>query len=437
MVSQEAIERRRLRAAHAWRADDAGLGDAVVLIGSGSPIGIPGGQDQTYPFHPHPDYLWLTGRTEAEGVVAFDPTIHERGGWVDFVPEVSEAERVWEGREPREVPDARSIGDLAEWMAARKDRPLVALGAKANGITADAERSKRLGELLIHARRPKDAHEIDLVRRAIAATAHGFGLLPTMIRPGISERAIQIELEAAIRRAGADDFGYSTLVGSGPNSSVLHFAPSERTIGENELILVDAGGSIGGYTADVTRTYGSTKLTGPRRDLYDIVLQAQIRAIERCRVGITWRDMHTRAAVDLAEGLVEMGVFRGRAESLVEREAIALFLPHGIGHMVGLGVRDAGGRRPGVEPGPKCCGVTLRVDLPLEQGYLMTVEPGLYFIRALLDDQHRRERFADCVDWKRVDQLLQDGGGIGGVRIEDNILVTESGPVNLTAAIGK
>lgn len=436
MPPAELIERRRQRAAHAWRSDAEALDRAVVLIGAGLPLGLPGGQDQTYEFHVHPDYRWLTGRNEPAGVLAFDPA----EGWFDFAPEVTEAERVWEGREPRTVPGARPLGEFSDWIRSRGPRPIASLGGVTDGVVVDVERSRRLGELLVHARRPKDAFEIDLVRRAVAATARGFDVVrETLAQPlaerQITERAVQIELEAAMYRAGADGVGYGTLVGSGANSAVLHFAPSHRIIRPGEFVLVDAGGMIGGYTADVTRTFTTGPVSGEREMLYDIVLQAQIRAIERCRPGLTWRDMHTRTAVDLADGLVSMGVLKGRGESLVEREAIALFFPHGVGHMVGLGVRDAGGRRPGVPMGPKCCGVTLRVDLPLEAGYLMTVEPGLYFIGALLEDPARRERFGDCVDWSRVDALLKDG--IGGVRIEDNILITESGPVNLTAAIEK
>lgn len=454
MLPAELIERRRLRVAAAWKSEPAALERAVVLVGAGHPIGLPGGQDQTYDFRVHPDYRWLTGCDAPAGVLAYDAEGEggsSVGHWVDFRAEVTEAERVWEGREPHEVPNTRLLSEFAEWLRARAGRPIVGLGVPPSGTASDAnglERACRLGELLVHARRPKDAHEIELLRRAIAATARGFAVARDLLAGaevgrGLTERLVQIELEAAMYRAGAEGVGYGTLVGSGQNAAVLHFAPSHRTIGPNELVLIDAGGMIGGYTADVTRTFITRPTRGQvadeRQALYDIVLQAQIRAIERCRPGLSWRDMHTRTAVDLAEGLVSMGVMKGRGESLAEREAIALFFPHGVGHMVGLGVRDAGGRRPGAAsaatPALKCCGVSLRVDLPLEAGYLMTIEPGLYFIRALLDDPARRERFADCVDWTRVDHLLKEG--IGGVRIEDNILIAESGPVNLTAAIEK
>jgi Xaa-Pro aminopeptidase len=128
-----------------------------------------------------------------------------------------------------------------------------------------------------------------------------------------------------------------------------------------------------------------------------------------------------------------MNVMHGHPESLVEAEAHTLFFPHGLGHMVGLGVRDASGLLPGRTKNPRPCLRTLRMDLPLAAGYVVTIEPGLYFIPPLLQDPARREKHRDAVNWPLVDQHLH----LGGVRIEDNILVTADGPENLTAAIPK
>ncbi|MBL9150093.1 MAG: M24 family metallopeptidase [Phycisphaerae bacterium] len=403
---------------------------AVVLVGAGEPIGIPGGQDQTYPFVPHPDYRWLTGRDRERGIIAFDP----RDGWVDFVAPVTEAERVWEGRVPATLSGTRSRDEFDAWIAARRGTPILALGAGVPVASTDADRATRAAEALLHARRPKDADELALIRRTVVATAAGFEAARAFARPGVTERAIQIETEAAMYRAGADGVGYSTLVGSGPNSSVLHFAPSSRVVRDGEFVLIDAGGAIGGYTSDITRTYvAGGRPEGVRKDVWDTVARTLANAIQRCRPGVEWRDVHRYAARDIVAGLVDTGIMRGNVESLVDRDASALFFPHGIGHMVGLGVRDAGGRRPGAPNRGPCCGVSIRVDLPLEVGYLMTVEPGIYFIDAILDDRTRRERFADCVDWGFVDRLR--GEGIGGVRLEQNVLVTSGEPDVLTASI--
>ena len=124
---------------------------------------------------------------------------------------------------------------------------------------------------------------------------------------------------------------------------------------------------------------------------------------------------------------------RGNAEALVEQEAHLLFFPHGIGHLVGLGVRDASGTLPGRPRSTRASLKNLRMDFPLAPGYVVTVEPGLYFIPPLLNDPARREKFRDCVAWDKVTPHL----ALGGVRIEDNVLVTSGAPEVLTAAIPK
>jgi Xaa-Pro aminopeptidase len=420
------LEQRRKRVADAWN-----LSDDVVLIGAGEPIGIPGGADQTYPFISHSDYFYLTDRETIGGVLAFDA----KEGWVDFVPEVTEAERVWEGRTDS---PGTSMSVLPGWLAARRGRPLAMLGVPLPGVRADLARSDELRESLLHARRPKDSVEIDRMRRAAAASAGAYARVESWLRPGTSERQIQVELEAEFFRHGGDRTAYGTIVAAASNSAVLHFTPTDRRLRAGDVLLIDAGAEVRRYASDVTRTWrvegeGGSADAGMFREIYQIVLGVLERASARCTPGAEWRDIHLAACVEIAGGLEGIGLLRGSAESLVERDAHALFFPHGLGHMVGLGVRDASGylkgRTRSTRPGLK----NLRTDLPLQPGYAITVEPGIYFIPQLLRDPERRRTFADAVDWGRVDGLLE----FGGVRIEDNILVTERDPENLNAAIPK
>ena len=418
---EDFLLQRRERAAAAWA-----LRDEIVLIGSGPVIHVPGGADQTYPFMAHAEYFWLAGHETPDSVLAFDP----RAGWTDFVPPTTQAERVWEGRG-----DARGtpLPELGGWLAARRGRPVVVLGCDVPGIPAgDAARAADLREKLMHARRPKDAHEVAVVRRACEATAAGFKALVSALKPGVTERELQVELELAFLRAGGDRTGYGSIVGVGDNSAVLHFTPSTRRAEPGDLVLVDAGAEVGRYTADVTRTY---RLPGGDdsffRSLHELVQRVERNAIARCVPGAEWRDLHLSASLEIAEGLVALGILVGSAESLVERDTHALFFPHGLGHMVGLGVRDASGYLPGRKRSDRPGLSMLRTDLPLEKGYLMTVEPGIYFIPALLQDPALRERHRDAVRWDRVDGLL----GFGGIRIEDDVLVTAGAPEVLTAAI--
>lgn len=415
------LERRRRAAAEQWQ-----LADQVVLIGAGRQIPVPGRGDRAYPFRSHSEYLYLTDRERPGGVLAFDP----QEGWVDFVVPVTREERLWEGAAADEA-EGVPVGELQAWLEQRKDRPVGCLGAAIPDVASAAQLEADLRYGLNHVRRQKDAVELARMRAAERATRAGFAQVAALIEPGRSERELQIELEAAFFRGGADSLAFDTIVGSGPNSAVLHFPPTSRQLADGELVLIDAGAEYRGYASDITRTYpASGRFSPEQQELYAIVEAALRRATESCSAGTEWRDVHRTAALVIVEGLVDFGLLRGEPETLVERGAQSLFFPHGVGHMVGLGIRDAGEVLPGREPAegevPR-----LRVDLPLLPGHVFTVEPGIYFVPALLEDAELRERHRDAVDWERAEAML----GFGGIRIENNVLITEDGNEVLTADV--
>jgi Xaa-Pro aminopeptidase len=420
-----ALARRRALAASTWN-----LTDELVVIGAGEPIPVPGRYDLTYRFRAHSEYLYLTDRERPGGVLAFDP----KEGWTEFLAPVTREELLWSaGDDLREgVPaGARPVAELAAWLDQRTGRRVGCLGAAIGGVSADAALDEELRYLLTEVRRVKDEVELARMRTAESATRSGFLAVEELIGVGRTERELQIELEAAFFRGGADALAYDTIVAGGPHAAALHFAPTARALGRDELVLIDAGGEYRGYASDVTRTVpASGTFTPEQEQLYGVVRQALSSAVEACAPGVEWRDVHLRAALIVAEGLVDFGVLRGDAESLFESGAVSLFFPHGIGHMVGLGVRDAGGTVRGRDaPGPGF--PRLRVDLPLREGYTMTVEPGVYFIPALLGDRATRDRLRDSVDWDRVDDFLD----FGGIRLEDNVLIRSDGREVLTSDV--
>ena len=430
MSTDYAARRERLAAA-------LNLTDDILLVGAGRPLPKPEPSDQLLPFIAHQEYYYLTGLPEATGgIVAFDPRDrtsgrHSGGGWVSFVPEVTEAERVWEGRE--QLP-GETLGKFPSWLAARPGRRVAMLGAPADGVAFDAARTSEVRAAFQHARRSKEPGEIALMQRCAAATTAGYAVIQPLLKPGVSERRLQIELEAEYFRQGAQKTGYDTIVGVGAQSAVFHGSPSPaRVARDGDFILIDSGAELDRYVIDVTRTYVAGQPSALQRDLYQAVLSALQRASARCRPGAEWKDIHFGAAVDLVASLVAMGLLKGRPESLVEQEAHMLFFPHGIGHMLGLGVRDASGLEPGRAKDPRPCLQSLRMDLILRPGYIVTVEPGLYFIPAILNDPARRTKYRDSVNWSLAERHL----GLGGVRIEDNLVITEGEPLNLTAAIPK
>lgn len=425
IFDDSAIKLRREKAAAALGAEGP-----LLLVCAGDPIAKPGGLDQTYPFLAQPEYYWLSGSRRSGGVMAYEPG----RGWTHFVRKADEAELLWEGKP--EVPAGEDVNSLPAWLAAKARGPVALIGARppALALQVSAELSAAAAEKLDQARRPKDKAEIALVEKAVAATAAGFRRAREVIRPGVTEREVQVELEAAMRRAGADATSFGTIVGGGEHSAVLHFEPGRRVIGENEVVLVDSGAEISEYASDVTRTFPSGRdFTPEQRAIYDLVLAGQAAAIAKCRPGTEWHDAHRAAAAAMAAGLRDLGILKGSVDSLLETGAIALFFPHGVGHMLGLRVRDVGGRAPGRPEGRLCCGARPRVDLPLQEGFLMTAEPGLYFVPAMLDDAGRREKFRDQVAWDALPRWRP----VGGVRIEDDVLVTAGEPRVLTAAIPK
>jgi Xaa-Pro aminopeptidase len=280
-------------------------------------------------------------------------------------------------------------------------------------------------------RRVKDELELERMRAAERATSAGFAAAAALIEPGRTEREVQIELEAEFLRHGADFLAFDTIVGGGPNAAVLHFPPSPRRLGEQELVLIDAAAEVRGYASDITRTYPvSGCFSSEQAELYEIVRDANAVATAACVPGTEWRDVHRGAALRIAEGLGSFGLLRGAPDTLVDSGAVHVFFPHGVGHMVGLGVRDAGEVLPHRQRLPKGF-PSLRVDLPLQPGYTVTIEPGVYFVPALLGDPDVRARHARSIDWDRAERML----GFGGIRIEDNVLVTAEGPEVLTADV--
>jgi Xaa-Pro aminopeptidase len=413
------LERRRAASAAEWD-----LSDAVVLVGAGDPIPIPGRGDPTYPFRAHSEYFYLTDRNRPGGVLAFDP----QAGWFDFVQPVTQEEILWSGA-PVGEQDGLPLPELEGWLAERRSRPIAYLGVPPDQTAPrDVELEADLRFKLCQVRIPKDEVELARMREAERATSAGFAAIVPLIEEGRSERDVQIELEAAFLRNGADMLAFETIVASGSNSAVLHFPPTHRRFGPDDLVLIDAGGECGGYASDITRTYPvGGSFSGDQEQLYDLVRAAGIAATERCLAGTRFKDVHLAASRVIAEGLTDFGVLRGDPDDLIQQGTVALFFPHSVGHLVGLGVRDAGGLLPNLsqeqEEVPK-----LRINLDLRPGLTLTIEPGIYFVRALLSDAETRATHRERVDWDAVDRMLD----FGGIRIEDNVLVTEDGYEVLT-----
>lgn len=423
----------------------------AVIVPSGLHVPVQG-TDQYHEFHAHPEFTYLAGEALPGAVLGFDPL----DGWLLFAPVAGLEDRVWVGDGvDHELLAAstglavRPLGEFEPWLERRRAEPIAILGnhdlvhhSRGYGLASwasleldlDETLAGRLSEQVSETRRAKDSSEVELMRGAADASRAGHLFAFRNARAGMTERQLQVEVEAEFFRAGAARTAYGSIVGTGSNGSVLHFSPTGRAMREGEIVLMDAGAEFGGYASDVTRTFPvGRRFEGAQRDLYQLVLDVQQTAIANAKPGVEFKALHLAACAQIAAGLVELGILKGRPNGLVERDAHALFFPHGLGHMLGLATHDAGGCLAGRPPSDRFGLKWLRADLPLLPGYVVTIEPGIYFIKALMDDPARRKDFADCVDWARVDALRE----YGGIRIEDDVLVTKSGSEVLTAAIPK
>ena len=417
------LERRRARVAAAW-----GLTDEIVLVGAGEPISIPGGQDQTYPFLSHSEYFYLADRECVGGLVAFDP----KEGWTDFVPDVTEDERVWEGRTDVEGTPLSGFAGVARGAARAQGRH-AGRGAPRRGGGRGAHR-RGAGEAARRRSRPKDEVELDRMRRATAATAAGFAAVQRLIRPGVTERELQVELETEFFRHGGERTAFGTIVGAGSNSGVLHFTPGDRA-GARRRQRADRRRRRDRPLrqrrhAHLPGRHAGRLLPRPlpggaerrRCAASSAAGRAPSGATCTSRSRATWPRGWSRSASCAARRTRWSSRTRTRSSS---RTGSATWW----GSACATPAATCRGASAARASGSRSCAATSRS----QPGYVITVEPGLYFIPALLKDPERRARYRDAVNWAKVDTLL----GFGGIRIEDDVLVTAGEPEVLTAAIPK
>jgi Xaa-Pro aminopeptidase len=225
-------------------------------------------------------------------------------------------------------------------------------------------------------------------------------------RPGMFEYEVEADLRAAFRRRGAERVAFETIIGSGPNATVLHYVSNRRRIEPGDLVLLDAGCEVGYYASDITRTWPvSGRFTAPQRALYQVVLDAQLAAIEASKPGATVDGIHHLTIRKLVEGMVAIGLMSGEVDAIIKDESFKRYYMHRTSHWLGLDVHDVGAY---YQDGQS------RV---LEPGMVLTIEPGLYVS-------------------ERDEQAPAELRGIG-VRIEDCLAITPSGHENLTAALPK
>ncbi len=396
--------------------------------------------DVSYLFRQSSDFLYLTGIEDPDFALLLDP---KRGETTLFVPDVDEKQLVWRGYIPPPAEAARHYGIRRAYRISELSRVFPSLKrgyqrlyGNRRGIELLGRKLKQglqakpepLREALEELRAVKTPGEIQTLQHANDCSAVGHIAAMKCTRPGMFEYQVQAELEREFRKAGLRHEGYPSIVASGRNSAVLHYQSNRRQMKAGDLLLIDAGGEYRGYTADITRTFPvSRKFTSRQKDVYSIVLAAQKECIGRTRAGVTSAELHLHSLRVLGDGLKFLGLLKGNLDLLVESGAVATFYPHGLSHMLGLDVHDvSGGRRRKLRHMGK---PMLRFNARLEPGFVVTMEPGLYFIEALIRSPERRRKYRGMVNFSLAEKYLD----FGGIRIEDDVVVRPSGaPLDLT-----
>jgi Xaa-Pro aminopeptidase len=401
--------------------------------------------DSEYRFRPDSDFWYLTGFAEPEAVLV-------------LVPRASSAAR--DGREPepnaretilylrdkdreREIWTGRRLGVAAAPSALGVDeaRPIEKLWSDLPALLQSYERivyrtgiddarDRRMLETMTRLRAnargmivppielvdtapfthelrlKKSAAEIEILRRAARVSREAHVAAMKRARPGVGENEIDALIDYTFRKLGSTGAAYTNIVAGGANACILHYVENARPLRDGDLVLIDAGAEWDYYASDVTRTFPvNGRFSAEQRAVYEVVLAAQLAAIEHVRPGVSFVSVHERALEVLCAGLVRLGLLGGTAREVIEKETYRRFYMHRTSHWLGLDVHD--------------CGAYVREKSSriLEASMVLTVEPGLYIAE---DDDTVEPR------WRGI-----------GVRIEDDVLVTASGREVLTAGIPK
>jgi len=275
----------------------------------------------------------------------------------------------------------------------------------------------------------KDDHELALIRRAnhISGLAHRDVF--RAVKTAKNERELEAIFVARCMREGCRQQAYDSILASGTDASTLHYVRNNKAISPGTLnLLIDAGGEYNCYAADITRTFPINGRFSPEsKQIYALVLRMQTEAYSMLRAGVLWEDVHARAHKVAIAGLLELGILHnGTADDIFAARTSTKFFPHGLGHMLGMDTHDTGGHANYSDPDPMFRYLRIRGRLPA--GAIVTNEPGVYFCKFILEPALKDERHKKYIDKDVLERYWQ----VGGVRIEDDVLITKEGYENLT-----
>ncbi|MBE9109679.1 aminopeptidase P N-terminal domain-containing protein [Nodosilinea sp. LEGE 07298] len=414
------------------------IGSGTAIFASAPPVVMH--NDVDYPFRQDSNFYYLTGFNEPGAVAVLAPH-HDEHKFVLFVRPKDPEKETWSGYRAGVEKAKEQFGADEVYPIAELDEHLPKYLEKADRLYYHFGHDRALNNKVMHhwqrllatyykrgtgpvaiedatlmmqtLRRLKSPEELDLLRRAIAIAAKAHNHALEITRPGRFEYEIQAEMEHIFRLEGSMGPAYTSIVASGVNACILHYVENNCQMQDGDLLLIDAGCAYDYYNADITRTFPvGGRFSDEQRILYELVLEAQLRAIDAVKPGAPFNQFHDAATRTITEGLVGLGLLAGNIDTLIEEKKHKAFFMHGTGHFLGLDVHDAGILR-----NPD------KTWKPFEVGNVVTVEPGIY-ISPTYEPIEGQPQIDDR--WRGI-----------GIRIEDDVLVTETGCEVLTAAVPK
>lgn len=403
----------------------------------------------TYHFRQDSNFLYFFGIDKPGLAAVIDIDANRE---ILFGDELSMEDIVWTGAMPTQKELASRVG-IREVLPFRRLLPFIKKAKKAGqtvhflppyrhdnmlwlkealNIPAPRQKNAASGALIraiVAQRAHKSAEEIAEMERAVNLS----GAMHVAAMKAAREGMVEAELAGLVEGlavSGGGHLSYAVILSV--NGQILHNHYHGNTLQKGRMVLGDFGAETAmHYAGDITRTFPvASKFTIKQREIYEIVLDAEVSAIASLRPGLTYKSVHLAAARRMAEGLKALGLMQGDLDEAVEQGAHALFFPHGLGHMIGLDVHDMEdlgenyvGYSAALQRSAQFGTAYLRLARELEPGFVLTVEPGIYFIPQLIDQWRRQKKFTQFINYPALKKYRD----FGGIRVEDNVLITDTG----------
>lgn len=413
--------------------------ESAIVYMKGAELMYRYGTDYEFPFRQESNFWYLTGVNEPDFHLVLDLKKQE---YHLFAPDRDAQYAVWHGivKSKQELqqeyqPDHLHYENkLPQVLRDLDPEKIYCIDEEQAEFIEQFERDipidlDTLEDAITHCRVFKTDWELDQMREAARVNNIAHKAVLEALEPGKYEHEIKAVFDYHQIKNGLTQDAYNGIFASGKNSAILHYVDNNRPINEGDLFLIDAGYEYKGYASDFTRTYpASGEFTAMQAQIYEAVLEAQKQTIEASKPDAKMEDLHILSARIMMQGLKDAGLVTGSIDDLMENDIFALFFPHGLGHFLGLDTHDVGGYPKGVDrierPGIKY----LRMRRTLQPGMVLTIEPGLYFVPALLKPALKDDKASKFLNESKLKDMMD----FGGVRIEDNLIITEDGYENLT-----